>query len=221
MVRYLSLLMIFPGLFLNGEETGAQDQNSLGSSLAICYLKNIKKLRNGSLYKDDTIEQIIFGKDKDIPNGGISLSSYRASFHDVTLSVDRKKSHNKEEITLTAHVFGAPEEFKGENILESEKALVKYRIITAYLAYKTKMNERSFGWLLSDGMLDSTTHVTSSPSNYSESVFMNPYARRVYTDKYEMTVSSIFTVSEFDALIQKHCIDFEVAYDKYEASNPT
>ena len=55
-------------------------------------------------------------------------------------------------------------------------------------------------------MLDSTTQVTSAPSNYSELIFGNyPYTRRVYKDKYEMTISSTFTAQEFDALIQKHC----------------
>lgn len=206
---FLSVLMIFLGLSLNSYVIGTQDPHPLASSLAVCYLRAVKQQRNDSAHKNDTITQVIFGKEiESAGNGKITMPGVQASFHDVTLSVERKKSHGKEEVTLTARVFGAPEEFEGENVLASEKALVKYRIISAYLAYRTKMSELFFGWLRSDDMLDKTTRVASSPSNYSEPVLgIYPYTRRVYKDKYEMRVSSTFTAPEFDALIQKHCAE--------------
>lgn len=204
MVRYcFVLLMVFQAVDLSGNVTDAQNQTSLGSSLAVCYLQNIKKQRNDYPYKDRTIEQIIFGKERESASDGTSFSAARASFHDVTLSVERKKSHHKSEITLTARVVGAPEEFEGKNVLDSEKALLKHRIISAYLAHKSKTDERWFAWLRSDAMVDGNTQITAAPTNLSDAVFMPYYARRVYTDIYEMTIVTTFTASDFDALIQK------------------
>lgn len=199
MARYfLFLVIVSLGLEVHGNTVETEEKNTLGHSLAVCYLQNIKKNHNDTMYKNYTIEEKIFGK-----GSGPS----RAPLHDVTLSIIREKSKDTDQVILTAQVFGSPEEFEGHNVLEGEKALVKYRILYSYLAHQAKMNARYFTGLRSNSMMDSTTQIISPPTNHSEMMFMNPFERRVYTDKYVMTIVIKFTAPEFDALIQQHFVN--------------
>lgn len=198
MISYFLFIVIILslGFEVQGNAPEAEEKNSLGHSLAVCYLQNIKKKRNDTMYKDYTIEEKIFGK---------KAWSSSTSLHDVTLSIRKEKSKTVDQVILTAEIFGAPEEFEGHNVLEAEKALLKYRILYAYLTHQAKMNARYFAWLRNNSMMDSITQITLSPTNYSET--MNSFTRRVYTDKYVMKIVITFTAPEFDTLIQQYFVN--------------
>lgn len=197
MVRYFLLLLIITfGTSFNSNILCTPSHKTFGYFLAICYLQNIKNQEGAEYYIKDRVVHL----------------------RDVVLSVTRDKP---KQVILTVKVSGAPEEFQGENILESEKNLAKYAIIYAYLAHQLKMNERSktskrsfcFARQQNNLMLDKITEITSPPDNDSDLVpvgynfnHRSPgrfrYAKCTYIDRYVMELTAKFTEQEFDALAQ-------------------
>lgn len=201
----ISMLNIYASQSFSTSENNVfeekKSEKKISKLIGAAYLQD-RKIRIESdtyHYKDYTEEEKIFGK-KNIEGW--------AHVHDVKMTIKREVCGDKVHVIIEITVSGAPEDFEDKHVLESEKNLLKYILIKAYLAKLKTIQEKNTGIEVTVVPIDDYTKVTLPPQNL---VFVTKdiLHERVTEDKNHkaMKFITVFEATEFNELINQYFID--------------
>lgn len=123
--------------------------------------------------------------------------------HDMTINARREECDGQETIILETKVFGTIDDFEDLDVIEAEKRLLKFVLIKAYRASLTQYtkNKKSRVALI----LDNSTKVVMQPDfliiQKGSGYFS---ASETSTDRKGMLLLTVFSKTEFDALIKQY-----------------
>jgi hypothetical protein len=166
--------------------------DAISQLIASSFLRERKiAVRTDAYWKDCPLEQQIFGK----------TGSEAVQFYNVWIYLRREADR----VILTIDVLGAPEEFRGKNVLANEKVLLKHVLIGSYLA---KVNNTRTAHAAIVTVLDSKTKALHHPR--FGWVTENGKRRRT-EDEMWLSLRTVFTMAEFKNLIAKYFVDAPTA----------
>lgn len=162
-----------------------------------------------------TTNEYLFKTKEDRVYGGRDSCSATADLHDVKITVSKNQCDNVTCVILETTIFGTPEDFKNQNVLEHEKKLLKFILIRTYLDKLATIKDAE--------------NIVSIPIDKQTKTIIKPrflimtlkngmwYSSETQTYSKEdmgMKFLTIFSMEEFDNLVKKYFADPEPAPKK-------
>ncbi len=145
-----------------------------------------------STFHNDTVEKKIFDIKWDV------------NIYDVEMKIKREGTGDSSTVILETSVKGAPEDFEGKNVLESERKLFKHVLIKNYLE---KLNEQKTDSSKKPIVvqIDNNTKSIMPPTpmvRVTEQFFQKSVTE--CQDRKSMSFMTVFSAPEFDILVKKY-----------------
>ncbi len=189
-------------LIATDSSTKATANNIISSSIGISFIKTYEKDISSNIYLS---KRKRFLPKKELIKTGIKegWSGHTANLHDIKMIATIDQQDDKKFFIITTEVYGSPEDFLGQNVLDNEKDLLKNILIQQYLDQDNKQGNpqaKSF-------LIDQHTKVTLRPQFLIVSLRKGMFSNTIdsySTTRKGMIFVTIFSEKEFDQLI-KHC----------------